>query len=584
MGRSPVILRATAYRIVLSTSFLAWGTCFVVLYFGSFSFAIRRDDLFSLAQMTAGLGALALAVLAFLTETASRDRYFKLLLAGLLILFLLVTTTGLLSAWTEYSAEQNFKILHFRVLVVLAFGICYAGVGLTGLLTNLPPLLRRPLALRVQGLYDYSIFIIPAGLLGFWPTALSIAGVTVLAAMAGLVLLLVSAIVLLVTVWRARTHGEQLQQRILEILQSIRAEHRHRGTDPQPVSLDYLRNRLLSNEATILEEIEELRRDDRLVQVGYHAYYVLEPADLQRCTDALASRNVILLGAKLDETLWTEVLDLLSRETSLPSSVLREYFAGNITEFVEHNYEKIGMIAYPEDAVVWLRPGALDTARSEIRARLKSLIMKDGSGQDIRTIGHLAIEVLGCAPPRGEDWRFAYADDLVGEMVCKQRNYFLEDSDWNACFNIVVGHHVVLFSESLIGTIGDLVGIPREAVRANYKERIEKVLRQRFDFHEARYVRSTPYDKREYSVCVRRDIRGNLYEAMERVYTSMECAGDTEPATTTKSSPMDAEEQIEEHLMPVFDVLPKEENTTAFWEWIVQKRAGPWMKYEKTDT
>ena len=100
-----------------------------------------------------------------------------------MILFLLVTTTGLLSAWTEYSAEQNFKTLHFRVLVVLVFGFGYAGIGLTGLLTNLPPLCRRPFAPRVQGLYDYSIFIIPAGLLGFWPTALSIAGVTVLAAM-----------------------------------------------------------------------------------------------------------------------------------------------------------------------------------------------------------------------------------------------------------------------------------------------------------------------------------------------------------------------------------------------------------------
>jgi hypothetical protein len=352
MGRGAVILRATAYRIVLSTSFLAWGTCFVIFYFGSFSFAIGRGDFFSLTQTTAGLGALALAVLAFLTETASRDRYLKLLLAGLLILFLSVTTTGLLSAWTEYSAEQNFKILHFRVLVVFVFGIGYAGVGFTGLLTNLPPLHRRPLALRVQGLYDYSIFIIPAGLLGFWPTALSIAGVTVLAAVAGLVLLLVSAIVLLVTVWRARTHGEQLQRRILEILQSIRAEHRRSEADPQPVSLDYLRNRLLSNEATILEEIEELRRDDRLVQVGYRAYYVLEPADLQRCTSALASRNVILLGAKPDETPWTAVLDFLSHETSVPSSVLREYFAENITEFVGQNYEKIGTISYPKNAAV----------------------------------------------------------------------------------------------------------------------------------------------------------------------------------------------------------------------------------------
>jgi hypothetical protein len=440
------------------------------------------------------------------------------------------------------------------------------------------------LALRVQGLYDYSIFIIPAGLLGFWPTALSIAGVTVLAAMAGLVLLLVSAIVLLVAVWRARTHGEQLRHRILGILQSIRAEHRRRGTDLQPVSLDYLRNRLLSNEATILEEIEELRRDDRLVQVGYHAYYVLEPADLQRCTDALASRNVVLLGAKLDETPWTAVLDFLSRETSVPSSVLREYFAENITEFVGRNYQKIGTISWPKNAAVWLRTGALDAARSEIRARLKSLIMKDGSGQNTGTIGHLAIEVLGCAPPRGKDWPFGSEDELVGEIVCKERNYFLEDSDWNACFDIVVGHHVVLFSESLIGTIGDLVGIPREAVQANYRQRIEKVLRQRFDFHEARYVRQTRYDKYEYSVCVRRDIRGNLCEAMKRVYVAMECVGDTVPAKKTKLSRMDAEEQIEEYLMSVFDVLPKEENTIAFWEWIVQKRAGPWLKYGKMDT
>jgi hypothetical protein len=419
MGRGAVILRATPYRTVLSTSFLAWGICFIVLYVGSFSFAIRRDDLFSLTQMTAGLGALALAVLAFLTETASRDRYLKLLLAGLLILFLSVTTTGLLSAWTEYSAEQSFRILHFRVLVVLAFGICYAGVGFAGLLTNLPPLRRRPLALRVQGLYDDSIFIIPAGLLGFWPTALSIAGVTVLASMAGLVLLLVSAIVLLVTVWRARTHGEQLQHRILEILQSIRSEHRRPEADLQPVSLDYLRNRLLSDDMPILEEIRELRRDGRMVEVGSCSYYVLEPADLQRCTDALASRGVVLLGAKPDEMPWTAMLDFLSRETSMPVSILQEYFAESIREFVGRNYEKIGLI--PWNASVWLRRGALDAAESEIRARLKGLTMEQGSEQDTRRkIGRLAIEILGCAPPRGEDCPLDYEDELVGDLVLRR--------------------------------------------------------------------------------------------------------------------------------------------------------------------
>jgi hypothetical protein len=65
---------------------------------------------------------------------------------------------------------------------------------------------------------------------------------------------------------------------------------------------------------------------------------------------------------------------------------------------------------------------------------------------------------------------------------------------------------------------------------------------------------------------------------------AMQCPGETEPAKKTKSSRTDAAEQIEEHLMSVFDVLPKEENTAAFWEWIVQKRAGPWLKYEKMDT
>jgi hypothetical protein len=64
-------------------------------------------------------------------------------------------------------------------------------------------------------------------------------------------------------------------------------------------------------------------------------------------------------------------------------------------------------------------------------------------------------------------------------------------------------------------------------------------------------------DRHEYFVCVRRDIRGNFYEAMERVYMAMECPGDTDPAKKTKSSRMDAEERIEEHLMSVFDGAPE---------------------------
>lgn len=320
------VLSARAYRILVSVSFAGWGGLLLVFFYsGAFEFATKREDFLSLIETTAGLSALALAVLAFLHEMGSRDRYLKLALASLTLVFLLATTTGLLTTLT-FPANEGFRALRFRFLVV---GLVYVGVAVSGVaVIRLAPFTRVPLEkmAKVQTAYDYSVFLVPVSAFALWSRDTSLAAVTITLSLGGLVLLLCSVAVLLIAVWRQRTHEEDLQERVLETLRNVRERHQQGGEHPEPVSLAYLRSRLLSNEETLLDAIEGLRAEDRLVQVDYHEYYILEDSDWDRCAREISAHSAFLLGGKTDDKPWDDIVTELVQRLHLPRQVHSQVF------------------------------------------------------------------------------------------------------------------------------------------------------------------------------------------------------------------------------------------------------------------
>jgi hypothetical protein len=336
-------LSATDYRVGTAISFMAWGAILLIFFYSRlFEAWFKRDDLIGLAQTVAGLAAVALAIITIVQETGSRDRFLKLLLAAITLLLLLATLLGWLAVFTIEPVEKNggTKLL-LRVVMVagvyLALGASGIGVAITG---------RRKSA-KIHAVYDYSPFVAPFVAFAIWSPQGSLTGIAIALSVGGMAYLVVSTIVLLLSLWGARTHQEDLESQVIGILEGARVKPKSGGSR-QPVALDYLRNKLTSNDETLLELLNRLCREDRIFRVDDQAYFILRAWDWSQCKGFLLEFDVIVLPERAADSLWDDIAREIGEQLYLPDSVVKTYFAERIREFVEKEFKLIALTDLPQ--------------------------------------------------------------------------------------------------------------------------------------------------------------------------------------------------------------------------------------------
>src|ERR1700675_973586 len=443
------VLGKTAYRILLAASYSVWGGLLIILgYTHRFTMLVKRDDFLPLTSTTAALAAIALAILTYLHETASRDRYLKLDLAGLTSLFLLATTTGFLAAITFGSTE---KTLHVRFVLLGLLYLCTAATLPVGaLLQRLNPIVLSMVS-HVGVAYDHSIFLAAAATFVVWSSDVSFAAVTVVATLGGMMLLLCSTFVMLVTLWRTRTHREDLEEQIVEKLRSARRKQQEGSSTPQEIPLSYLRNCLLSNDETLLDAIEGLQSEDRIIQVGHLHYYILEPDDWQLVEQKVLTHEAVVLSDKVDGECWKSIFDALERETRLPKQLLREYFSERIRQCVSEHFDSRGRLeaeTYGRDPEAKLelciKPGAFDRLRMTLKSEIAKLVPNDLT----ESVGEMELGVLSSLP--AIDGHNIYYRNLLfhlGSLVLKDYNAFLDSSDWRRFDALISTANLLLVSK-----------------------------------------------------------------------------------------------------------------------------------------
>lgn len=336
-------LSATAYRVDTALSFVAWGGILLLFFYTRlFEVWFKRDDLIGLAQTVAGLAAVALAIITIVQETGSRDRFLKLLLAAITLMLLLATLVGWLAVFTIEPVEKNGGTKLLLRMVIVA-GV-YVALGLSGIGAAVS---GRHKSTSIHAAYDYSPFVAPFVAFALWSPQAPLTGIAIALSVGGMAYLVVSTIALLFCLWQARTHQENLEPQVLAILEAARLKPSSGGRR-QPVTLDDLRSNLMSNDDTLLELLRHLRREDRLFEVGYHAYYILREKDWSRCRDVLLEFDVIVLPDKLDDSLWNEIAQQVGEQLYIPDIVVKAYFGQRIKEFVKNEFKLIAATNLPQ--------------------------------------------------------------------------------------------------------------------------------------------------------------------------------------------------------------------------------------------
>ncbi len=564
---SVAVLSKTAYRVLLSTSYSLWGGILILFgYTGRFALSVKRDDFLSLISTTAALAAITLAILTYLHETASRDRYLKLVLAGLTLLFLLATATGFLTALAYRPFDQQFRTLNFRFLVLGFFFIGAAlPMPLAAFVARMSPMAARVVA-RFGGRYDYSLFAAAAATFAVWSSEVSLLAVTIVATLGGMVLLLCSTAVMLVSLWRARSHQEVLEDQIVEALRGARQIQQEGKSVPQEIPLSYLRNRLRSNDETLLEAIEALQSEDRIVKVGYdRKYYILEPGDWKRIADAILSHEVVILGESLDAKCWESLFARLEERTRLPKQLLREYFAETMQEYVRGNFEnkgsvKPGPFRHETKIELFVSPGALERYAGEIKSEIGRIMREGHSPHSLDTeIGRGVFALLSCLPPIGmyDDYCNAVCDH-VGSLVLKDHKGFLDESDWRGFDELISSADVLLVGGKLFDQVASKLCIPHQLIEESFESRV--LARRQTDFT----VLGDAYwsgDSPPWQVAIRTRCLENIREQAERTRQSLADSGG-------KTNPSEIEGCFQE-----FRLLPAllHPQSAEFWIWFLKR-------------
>jgi hypothetical protein len=375
-------LSSKNYRVGLSASFLLWG-CMLLLFFclGQFNVWVKRDDLIALAQTTAAVASIAIAVLAYLHDVDSKDRFFRLFLAALTFVLLLGTLTGWLAALTMRppvppSTGPEFTGLALRFLVVGSIFFCTGVSGGLVVWRGAWPLL--------QVRFDYSFFSSPLvvfAAFAIWPVNASLAGITLALSIGAIVYLICFLIVLFFFVWRGtaeKSYHERIVERVLETLRSMRALGVTGNRAPAAVEIGELKSILHSNDTTLKSALDALLAEDRIFQVG-SGYYALETADWENCLANLQKFNVVVFkkGAA----------DELAKTLGLPSELVMSHLLPDALS------KKYILVSDRQGSPVYLDPDVVT------RAELASIVAEANK-----------------QPTHGRtksDWR----DDWIGERI-----------------------------------------------------------------------------------------------------------------------------------------------------------------------
>jgi hypothetical protein len=346
---------------------LLWG-CILILFFclGQFRVWVKRDDLIALAQTTAAVASIAIAVLAYLHDVGSKDRFFRLFLAALAFVLLLGTITGWLAALTMKppvppSTEPEFTGLALRFLAVGSIFFC---TGVSGGLVVWRGA-RWPL---LQVRFDYSFLSSPLvvfAAFAIWPTNASLVAIALALSIGAIAFLVCFLVVLFCFVWREKSYDEHIVQRVLETLTSIRAEGVEGKQAPAAVKVDDLKSILRSNDTTLTRALDTLLAEDRIFQVDCR-YYALERADWARCLDALQQFDVVVFGNK-----EKRAAEELAKTLRLPSELVMSHLLPDALR------QKYIFASHTNASPVYLNPRVV--TRAELASIVAEAVRQDFS-------------------------------------------------------------------------------------------------------------------------------------------------------------------------------------------------------------
>src|SRR5712664_1427913 len=150
--RNTDTITETGYAIFLSATFVGW---ILFLLIARFRFSIKISDLdnYTYAAVAAGLGAIALGILAVVHEANAGQRFLKIALGNLTFIFVSSCLCSILSI-TQFTKDLE---VHPRVTLYLIFAFSLVFIAsLTGRLLKLKIYVFFPLLLPILPLITIS--------------------------------------------------------------------------------------------------------------------------------------------------------------------------------------------------------------------------------------------------------------------------------------------------------------------------------------------------------------------------------------------------------------------------------------------
>jgi len=165
--------------------YIIWGV--LIILWSDINVFVKREDIIGLAQTTSALAAISLTGLTILQDRGTTQRFLRVLLAAITMIFVLATTVGWISVLLV--TISDFQPVKLTVGVFIGLGFTFYGA-----VSFLPP---DTFGVRVLGFMIP--FVLPLQLVLF-PRDLF--AVTLALSLGGMIYLLVSSAALTLVTWK----------------------------------------------------------------------------------------------------------------------------------------------------------------------------------------------------------------------------------------------------------------------------------------------------------------------------------------------------------------------------------------------